>query len=82
MNFYETVSAIVAAYLVISVCGSPYGILDAFKRDDTDGKQRSGLVIYTDHKTGVQYVSNMMGGMAVRVDAEGKPMIDEAHHDN
>ena len=76
MNFYylNIVGAIVFAYLLISILSSPYGVLNAFKRDDTDGKQRSGLIVYVDHKTGVQYVSNQMGGLTVRVDENGKPM--------
>jgi len=46
-----------------------------FKRDATDGtKKRPGLIILTDHGTGVQYVMNSLGGMTVRVDVSGKPM--------
>ena len=76
MNFeyFSAVGAIVFAYLLISILNSPYGVLNAFKRDDTDGKQRSGLIVYVDHKTGVQYVGNQMGGLTVRVDENGKPM--------
>lgn len=49
-----------------------------FHRDDTDGpKTRSGLVILTDHRTGVQYVSSQFG-MAVRVDANGRPVTVRA----
>lgn len=53
------------------------------KKDATDGEKRSGLVIYTDYGTGVQYVANLMGGMSVRVDADGKPMLiqKEQNHD-
>lgn len=44
--------------------------------DDTDasGWKRSGLKLYIDHKTGVQYLSDGKN-LVVRVDAEGKPVI-------
>lgn len=74
MSQFELIMAILAAYLLISIATNPYGALNAFKRDDTDGKERSGLVIYTDHKTGVQYVGNALGGLTVRVDENGKPL--------
>ena len=43
--------------------------------DDSDknGWTRSGLAIYTDHRTGVQYVGND-DGLHVRVDKDGKPV--------
>lgn len=45
-------------------------------RDDTDtpNGERSGLRLYTDHKTGVQYVGTLFGALHVRLDAEGKPV--------
>lgn len=54
----------------------------SFKKDITDGEKRSGLIIYTDYGTGVQYVANIMGGMSVRVDKDGSPMIAEAEEQN
>ena len=74
MDYFTLISAIVASYLLITIFTNPYGVFKAFDRDDTDGKQRSGLVIYTDYKTGVQYVGNQLGGLTVRVDKNGKPM--------
>ena len=47
-------------------------------RDSTDPKDgRSGLVLYTDAATGVQYVGTIMGGLTVRVDRDGKPFSKE-----
>lgn len=45
--------------------------------DDTDGYggKRSGLTQFTDCGTGVQYVGTDKGGLAVRVDKEGKPIV-------
>lgn len=40
-------------------------------RDDTDGKDRSGLILYTDHKTGVQYVGTLLGGITPRLNPDG-----------
>lgn len=51
-------------------------------RDDTDGPNgRSGLVLHTDHKTGVQYVGTVFGALHVRVDRDGKPVIAEHNND-
>ena len=46
--------------------------------DDSDENRwsRSGLRIYTDYKTGVQYVGNS-DGLCVRVDKDGKPVTNE-----
>lgn len=43
-----------------------------FKRDETDGKKkRSGMMLYTDYKTGVQYVGTLQGGLTPRLNADG-----------
>ena len=50
--------------------------------DDTDDPRsgelfgrRSGLTVYTDHRTGVQYVkAGLFGGIHPRVDKDGKPI--------
>ena len=44
--------------------------------DDTDGKTRSGLIPYTDCKTGVQYLSTTNSAPTVRLDMSGKPVVD------
>lgn len=51
--------------------------------DDTDNKRlgemfgkRSRLALYTDHLTGVQYVSaGLFGGITPRLDKDGKPIL-------
>lgn len=51
--------------------------------DDTDDKRpgemfgkRSGLTVYVDHLTGVQYVkAGLFGGSHPRLDKDGKPML-------
>jgi hypothetical protein len=50
---------------------------DATDRLNDKGKvvERSGLMVVTDHGTGVQYVVLPMAGMTVRVDKDGKPMV-------
>jgi len=45
--------------------------------DDTDdyvNKRRSGLILYTDHRTGLQYVGGIFGGVTPRVDINGEQM--------
>lgn len=42
-----------------------------FDRDDTDGSERSGLKLHTDHGTGCQYVSTPGGGITPRMSVDG-----------
>jgi hypothetical protein len=47
------------------------------KRDSTDSpSKRSGLWLFTDHATGVQYVGAPLLGFTVRMDKGGKPYSD------
>jgi len=43
------------------------------RKDDTDSSwgKPSGLKLYTDHGTGVQYLRSKGGGLTPRLDAEG-----------
>lgn len=45
-------------------------------KDDTDPPNgRSGLIIYTDHLTGCQYLTpGIWGGLTPRIDADGMPI--------
>ena len=48
--------------------------------DDTDKSRwnRSGLSLYTDHKTGLQYIKGgLFGDLTPRLDADGKHMKAE-----
>ncbi len=42
--------------------------------DDPDNKLRSGLSIYVDYETGIQYVSTRIGGIHPRLDNDGRLM--------
>ena len=44
--------------------------------DDTDDPngRRSNLMIYTDHRTGCQYLGTVLGGITPRLDRDGKPV--------
>lgn len=67
----NTFFAVLCALLVYGFISKPNSI----SKDDTDPSWgRSGLTIYTDNKTGVQYVGTALGGLSVRVDLDGKPM--------
>lgn len=45
--------------------------------DDTDPPGgRSNMTVYTDAKTGVQYLGTQRGGLTVRVDQYGWPMLE------
>lgn len=52
-------------------------LFNGMSRDDTDNPEgkRSGLTLYTDHRTGCQYIQgSIFGGITPRLDANGKPM--------
>lgn len=53
------------------------GAVSAWNRDDTDGPDgRSGLVVFVDHATNVQYVaSHPFGALTVRLGPDGKPLL-------
>ena len=42
-----------------------------WNRDNSDtSKERSGLIILTDHKTGVEYLTTLCGGLTRRVETD------------
>lgn len=73
MEFWNIVFGVIFATVLLGCLASGYNPIFS-KKDDTDGDKRSGLIVYTDYGTGVQYVANIQGGMSVRVDKDGKPM--------
>lgn len=66
---------VLIAILVFNLARWAFG----FGTDDSDKdgslSGRSGMSVKTDHKTGVQYLSDGKGGMCVRVDENGKPVV-------
>lgn len=42
------------------------------KRDNSDAKRRSGLIVRTDALTGCQYLETILGGVTPRLDKDGK----------
>lgn len=76
MNFITEVLVAIAALMIIY-----NAFAGGFGRDDTDepNGKRSGMVVYTDYGTGIQYISTTAGGLTVRVDQDGKPMIDSSY---
>jgi hypothetical protein len=67
----------VLIFLVLSICLSAARNYFGWGVDDSDksGSERSGLAVKTDHKTGVQYLSDGKGGLFVRMDAKGNPIL-------
>lgn len=54
-------------------------ILNQESYDSTDNvtmKERSGLRLYTDHRTGCQYIGTFMGAVTPRLDKNGKHICD------
>lgn len=66
-------AAFLAVFILLSQLWSGAGKDDT---DSPDGK-RSGLTVYTDHKTGCQYLGTILGGITPRLDKEGKPICVE-----
>lgn len=87
MIFFSVLFAIVIGALIYSAMATPSSPKQLIVRkgrwfsadydvtDDISNKKRSGLNVYVDHETGVQYVGTAKGGLTVRVDAIGKPML-------
>ena len=49
------------------------------RKDSTDGPEgRSGMLLHTDHATGLQYLSIQFGGITPRLDRDGRHMRAEA----
>lgn len=66
--FYITATVVLASVFVSWLLHS--------RRDDTDNeKDRSGLILYTDHGTGVQYVGTILGGITPRLDVNGNVVV-------
>ena len=42
--------------------------------DDLENEVRSGLIIFTDHDTGCEYLGRLISGVTPRLDAEGNHM--------
>lgn len=72
MSFLEIMGTIFCFLLMLSFLFNPM--------DSTDKSywNRSGLSLYTDHKTGLQYLkAGMLGGITPRMDANGQHMREE-----
>jgi len=64
---------IVIVVVIINITRNTFSI--GVESTDKDGWNRSGLIIYTDHKTGVQYLSTKEGHLIPRVDLNGNYII-------
>lgn len=74
MNTLTIASGVFLGILLVISMSIP---MRAWKRDETDGKERSGMAILTDHGTGVQYLTTPHGGLTVRVDKDGRPIVQQ-----
>lgn len=74
--FWLWIKLIFFAWVIGSIGGAVIKNAFSIGVDDTDASSlgRSGMKIYTDPKTGVQYLGTRGGGLAVRVDKDGKPV--------
>ena len=81
-HFFATIAFLIILYTIVDFMAS--NIADYFKirfndSDNLKTKTRSGLKVYTDFKTGLQYISTSKGGLQPRLDQYGNHMvIDDA----
>lgn len=70
-------SDVIVMTLCIAVMFYWVGI-SGWKKDSTDSdKERSGMAILVDHKTGIQYLTTLTGGLTPRMKANGDFMTVE-----
>ena len=75
MKILLFIAAIVAISLVANYFRWGYDDTDNMRPGKMFGS-RSGLTLYTDYATGVQYVKGgLFGGSTPRLDSEGKPIV-------
>ena len=76
--FFATIAFLVVLYVIVDFIANY--ITNYFKIgfDDSDNlktKTRSGLKVYTDYKTGLQYIGTPKGGLQPRLDQYGNHMV-------
>lgn len=70
------INTLAILYLVVAAINWGVSKTD-WGRDDSDHPtgERSGLKVYTDHKTGVQYLSTPSGALTPRIYSDGAIVI-------
>jgi hypothetical protein len=63
--------AVVALLMLLAVAKFTQSAIDD---SDLDADHRSGLRVYTDYKTGIQYLGQITGGLVPRLNADGSVM--------
>lgn len=61
---------------VLSTLWNAVRLITGVGLDDSDlsSRKRSNMEVYTDYKTGVQYIGSR-NGLSVRVDKDGRPIV-------
>jgi len=73
MKDVRDIFIIIACFFICSIL-----LGSGCSKDNTDAEEkRSGLTLYTDYKTGLQYIGNPMGGITPRLTVDGKHMRKE-----
>lgn len=77
-NVVQIFTVCVAAIVIAALCLSLVAFVYA-PHDDTDPVGgRSGLVLYTDCLTGLQYIGTPRGGIIERLNTDGRQIINSA----
>ena len=65
---------IILILMIVIFIFNSFGLIPT---DDSDlnNKERSGMRLRTDYKTGVQYFSDLNGGLVVRINPDGSPVL-------
>jgi hypothetical protein len=73
MNWWQLTAAVGVGAIFARVVSLPPHYWMPGSSDDTDPPNRgSGLVIYTDARTGLQYLGTPSGGLTPRLDRDGR----------
>lgn len=69
------VSSVFSLFGIVVLIYSLGSLFEYDNTDDTANRERSGLSLYTDYGTGVQYVKGgIFGGTAIRINRDGLPV--------
>lgn len=72
----DAMKHVVEFLIALSIVIAVFALTRSFERDDTDPPglgERSGMRLFTDHRTGCQYLSaGPIGGITPRLDRDGR----------
>lgn len=72
MEVYNQIKKDLTFVVIILICAQAiYAVSDIGKDDSDNAKERSGMIVRTDYKTGCQYLESQKGGLTPRLRKDG-----------